>query len=135
MALRETKVNSERLLMLASHLDSLSKDQWDYTKFVVTDNNDVLLRGDALGHCSTLWPDEFYIKNGQLYSKEGSRNPIHHATEFFDITLITCLNLFGLHHAVDYFGTEDITHQMVAGKIRSLINNMKSDTTDEMSTL
>lgn len=113
---------SERLLTLADYLDCLSNDRWDHSLFVKTDDNDVLVRGDALGHCSVLWPDEFYIKNGQLYSKEGTRNPFHHATEFFDICLITCLNLFGLHHAVNYYGTENITPRMVADKIRSYVN-------------
>lgn len=114
-------MNSERLLKLADYLDKVSKEKWDHTIFVSVDSKDVLLKGDSLGHCTVLWPKEFYIKDGQLYSKEGSRNPLHHATEFFDMTLTQVLNLFGSHHAVDYFKTSKITAGMVADKIRELL--------------
>jgi len=108
----ECTLNRERLESLADYLDKISTSSWDYHVFAQYDKHGRFIKGDALGHASQIWPDAIDVSADRVISV---------ACEFFDIPLFMYLKLFGVQHAIDHFGTEEITSQLVASKIRKLL--------------
>lgn len=114
-------MNIKRLKTLADYLDKLSKDAWDFHVFAKVDSDGNFLRGDALGHCTIIWPEFFKIENRRISVPGSTLTPVKFAMEFFDIDLDTYLKLFGVSHCMENFGTLDVTASMVSNGIKSLI--------------
>ncbi len=115
-------MDKEKLLQLATHLETIDPYYWDFNYFVRFVEGGTGVCGCALGHSVDLWPDVFKIVHvpyvGKDLSIAGCNNTLDqiyaNAAKFFDIGYGEARWLF--LDPIDQF--ENVTTKFIADRIR-----------------
>jgi hypothetical protein len=115
-------MNKERLLKLATHLESgkLGCDEFDYTTIYSNDNGKI--RRCAIGECPIVWPKDWCDKITYVgvfpVLRNSTLDSMDSACEWFDIGIREAVYLFCPKQS-----ETEYTAYQVADKIKKFVNS------------